>query len=174
MSFLNKFFLTLIIVGFTSCIGDVDFDQVNDFEATPAYKFSLANFEFDEVELDALNVDDGHIPDDFIVLPSIDDRNWEKVVFEFEGVNTFDDPFFILITLLDETGTPTYTFDTITVTANSTEADEIQSQEVDLFANPEVLNSRIVRGELVYNGTITTSDPGILSFKSAGTFYLGL
>jgi len=162
------------MVSFTSCIGDVDLDQVNDFEATPAFKFSLINFEFDEVELDALNVDEGHIPVDEISFPTTSNRQLERADFEFEAENTFDDPFFIVLTLIDDLGSPTYTFDTITVTANSSVADEIPNQEIDLIANPQVFNSVQIQGELVYNGTITITNPGVLSFKSAGTFYIGL
>ena len=161
------------MVGFTSCIGDVDLDQVNDFEATPAFKVSLINFEFDEEELDAINVDEGHIPEDRINFDIPSNRQLERVVFEFEAENTFDDDFLILLTLLDN-GVPTYTFDTITVTANSSEVDDIPTQEIDLILNPQVFNSNEISGELIYNGTITVAEPNILSFKSAGTFYIGI
>jgi len=167
MKILNKLFLVLAFSGLTACVGDLDFDQVNDFETTQVNKVSLINFEFDtqDIEFDLEGPLDAS---DQLNLEGIPNRNLERVVFEFEASNTFDDDFILNITLLGPG--EDYVFDTITVTANTPIVD-IAPVEIDLIANPEVLFSDEIIGEIVYTGSITANDPGALSFASAGTFY---
>ena len=47
----TKIFLLLFITAFlNSCVGNLDFDQVNDFSATPVFNSSLVYFTLDQQE----------------------------------------------------------------------------------------------------------------------------
>lgn len=170
MKFLSKILLVLLILSLGSCVKDVDFNQVNDFKASPVYTVSLINFEFDQEEKFG-NLDLGFQP-----LKEVDTLNlrsipsgMERIKFQFEAINTFNGEFVINTFLLDNLGNETYRFDTMTITANDNSFSE--TEEINLITNPEVFNSNRIGGAIEYTGSITATNPGALSFKSAGTFY---
>ena len=170
MRFLNTLFLVVVSV-LTSCVGDLDFDQANDFSATPTYAVPLLNFEFNQQE-ELGNISIPFLPltpPEELTIPTTSNKDLEKVVFQFEASNSFNGDFTIVVTLLDKDGLETHKFDDIVIDAgNENYTDEV---EISLIANPDVFNSISVRGQLSYNGSIIATDPGVLSFKSAGIFY---
>ena len=180
MKFLSELFLVLTLMSLTACVGDLDFDQIEDFETTQAITTSLINFDFDQEE--DLDVPDGvgaytidSIPNqrEFVSIPITSSDNFEKVIFEFEASNSFNGDFIVNVSLLnsrlDPLNNEVYTLDPITVSADT--SGPLPAQEIDLLANPDVLNTTHVLGEIEYTGSITSTDPGEISFKSAGTFY---
>ncbi len=182
MNFWTKFFAIVVFIGLGSCVGDVDFDQVDDLELTPNVVTPILNFEIDQSEFPGLdvNVVGASVLDieDELNLPSLENatiqEHLDRLVFELQWENTFDGTFTLSITLLENVNAVndvTYTFDDVIINPN-----EVGSQifEIDIISNPNILNSTRVRGEIDYTGNLDQNNPGILIFKSTGTFELSI
>ena len=138
-----KFFITLLILFFVSCISDVDFDQVNDIEiitpyfATLVYFNADSNFFLDDLQNEVLAISDttehpifkGPYTEEYLV----------QADFNFKMSNSFDRDITVQILFLDDFDTATYTFAPMYVSANNLNFESTQViQEVNI---PSVVSS---------------------------------
>lgn len=179
MKLVLKLLLVGVVVFFTSCVKELDFNQADQLELTPAYSVSLVNFEVPQTLLinPVTGVEQVSITDksDFLVFNnSVAQENLDRVVFNIEISNPFDRDFNLTLRLLDENDVETYQPIVLNVEANNT---DFKHEEVILLANnSDVLNSEQIETTIELtpsNGgsMIDINDPKILTFKSAGTFY---
>lgn len=169
MKFLNILFLTVTVWLLTSCVGDLDFDQANDFSATPTYAVPLLNFEFNQDELSLIRTNSTPVSLPPLQIPTNKDGDFKKIEFQFEGSNSFEEYFTVGIRLLDENRIETHMFEDIVLEGNDLSYSSVQ--ELNLVENSNVLNSTFIAFELSYNGTVTITEPGELSLTTAGIFH---
>ena len=170
-----KFFITLLILFFVSCISDVDFDQVNDIEIITPYLASLvyfnadSNFFLDDLQNEILAISDttehpifkGPYTEEYLV----------QADFNFKMSNSFDRDITVQILFLDDVNTTTYTFAPMYVSANNLNFESTQIiQEVNI---PSVVSSeKIVIHLLMDSGgnSLNPNSPMSLDFQSGTKF----
>jgi len=177
-SFLKIILLSLSIC-LTSCVGDLDLEQVNEIGIDPTIAVSLLNFELTEENL----VDDINLLEEITIveevsLPDFDNaliqEDLDVVLLQFEILNTFASSFTVDFYFLDENDEITYAFESIEVPANSVEVLNIE-EEIVILNNPMFLQSERISVSLTLNDTsIDTSQESIFDFKSAGVFYFSI
>ena len=156
-----------------SCVKDVDFNQAEDFQATPVYTANLVFFELTAQEMaqapQPINVTDNT---SFRVLTEegfIQDNTIRAQLF-LEFTNTIGQPFSIQVTLLDDNDQVTDTFQ-INIPASSgaevvrNTTRDYQGQNLDAFLQ----TTQIV---INFQGNVTAQDTGTLQLKSSGTLYM--
>jgi hypothetical protein len=170
----TTFFVLIIGVLFTSCIGDVDFDQVDDIVITPSYKVSLVHFKvFNQDFIDPVtnlevpfivDVTELHLFDNEVAQDNV-----EKIVLEFEIENTFNRDMVINYIFVDNNNTITNTI-SLDLPQNSITTEEVT------FINAELQNlltaENIVVIVNVQAGTNTTTNDMFIDFKSGATIDL--
>lgn len=176
-----KNYLTLfgLLILFTSCVKDIDFDQASNLELTPAFSMALAKFEFKQTSLldDITNTEKEYQSDrvTFTAFENIDQeqKNYlERVTILFDIQNPFDRSFELNFNFFDSAGTLVYSFDTIRLNANSTYTTPI---DIVIANHPNILNATQaeVSLRLLPGGSaINPNDPKMFIFKTSGDFYL--
>lgn len=166
---------------FSSCMKHVDFDQVDDFSATPVFKSSLVYFTLNQVNFfDVVNsveiVSSINDVSGFTILKSSFVRNnLIRAELNFEINNQFNRRFTVNIEFLDDYNTITHTFNPPVVSANNEEY--TFKEKIEIANNQLFLSSTKVRVSIKLSPSNDGSviDPNVeqtLVFKSAGTFYL--
>ncbi|KAB1155215.1 hypothetical protein F7018_12110 [Tenacibaculum aiptasiae] len=175
---LKKYCLFLLL-GFTffSCVKNVDFDQVDDFDSKPKFIASLVFFKIPALSfLDNTNAEiTGPIIDQSnltIIEEEVVQDNLLEIVFDFEITNPFDRNINLNIEFLDDSNVVTYTVTPLLIQANTS---KFQHKETIIISgSPLFLNTRKIRTSLeLLTTTGTPIDPNDLNefiFKSAGTF----
>lgn len=168
-----KTMLLTFVLFISSCVKDLDFNQVNDLELEPSIVTSLVNFELDQDDLSGLGItffptimEETLLPDFNNSLVQEDLRN---ITLQFEISNTFDDDFTINVVFLDPNDNITYSLTPMVIVGND-EAFTYE-EEIEISTNPDFLNSNKISITISYSGTvIDTTMPNSLEFKSAGIF----
>lgn len=180
MKFLKGIFLLLITFSLSSCVGDLDFDQVDELEIEPYIALELGSFEF--------STEDYDIPENSPIIPIITDvpdivqeialsdlslvrDNLESLVFKYTATNSFTGSFTFNMVLYDVSGQVTYDdFEEVVIPELT---DDFSGEfEIDLALNPEITDSYWAVGFFTYNGqSIDLSQPQALAFNAAGDFY---
>ncbi|MBC8755788.1 hypothetical protein H2O64_14015 [Kordia sp. YSTF-M3] len=177
---LKRIIPVLLLLIVTSCVKDVDFDQVDDISISPVLESSLIFFDFpasefeeptgtaivtvgDDLELDVFN--DEFLRDNLI-----------KAEFFFEITNSIDRSFRADIIMYDENDQITYAF-AIDVTPNGNT--EVITTHTELFEDAllEQLKNTI-RLELVLNMfpsasgiPLNQNSPGNIKMRSKATLF---
>jgi hypothetical protein len=173
--------LLIFIFLFTSCVDNIDFDQIEDFSASPIIKSTLVYFTVNQIDFfDVVNSVELVTPlndtSDFTILKSNFVReNLLKALLEFEIVNKFNRSFRVNISFLDVNDNVTHAFSEFHVTAK--DESFTQQEEVIIAANQPFLSSTKVKVTIELSpstdgSVIDPNNPQTLKFKSAGTFYL--
>lgn len=177
----NAPLLLILIYLLTSCVDNIDFDQIDDFSASPVYKSTLVFFTVNQIDFfDVVNSVELVTPlndtSDFTILKSNFIReNLIKVELEFKIVNKFDRDFKVNISFLDVNNNVTHSFNEFHVAAENDSF--TQTEEVIVASNQSFLSSTKVKVviELSPSANGSVIDPNnfqTLEFNSAGTFYL--
>ncbi len=179
MKNLYKIILFTVILGFTSCLEDLDFDQAEDLELAPTIAIDLLDFSVDQNELLALGVlanagvpisDETSLPD---FQNSLVQEDLEKVLLQFRATNEFDEDFRIQFTFFDGNGDPSYTVEPILIPAN--EENFIFEESIVILNTPLFLSSESASIELIFEGTnIDSSVDANLFFSSAAVLYTSI
>jgi len=180
MKVIYKIILIHILFVATSCVGDLDFDQVEDFEFEPTVTASLFNFDIaiddfieEEIPFDVTTTrtvtDETDLPPEF--QSSLVQEDLDKIALEFEINNTFTAEFTITINFVDDANTVLYTVPTIVMSANQ---ETTETLEIVILENPAILNATKISATIVFDGTLISGESPTLEFKSAGTFYFSI
>lgn len=173
---LFKIILLAVLLAFTSCVKDLDFNQVNELELTPSYTTSLVNFSVPQtVFLDPITGVEVAKTSSKIIFSAIEKieekhkKYLERVTVEFDIENPFDRNFQLDFKFVDKNGSQTYDFPVLDIQPNSTYE---TPHEINLINHPNLLNS--VEAEititLMPGTTIDQTIPKVFKFKSAGIF----
>lgn len=175
---LKKYCFFLILGSlFFSCVKDVDFNQIDDFDSKPKYIASLVFFKMPALSfLDSTNNEiTGPIIDESqltIIEEEIIQENLEEIVFEFEITNPFNRNIHLNIQFLDDLNTTTYIIPPLLVQANTPNFKH--KEVITINSSPLFLSTRKIRVSLELSTvTGTPIDPNDLNefvLKSAGTF----
>ena len=180
MKLLFKITILSVLFLLSSCVKDIDFNQANDLELTPAVAVSLVKFNLDQNNfIDDTTNSEIIIPiEDVTEFTALDNKtaqeNLVRILFQFEAINTFERDFTIDFTFLDENDVVTHTIPRLVITSN--DQDFSQDEEITIINNPAFLNSRKihVRLTLLPSSNGSTIDPNtakVFTFKSSGIFY---
>lgn len=173
-------FLALVLI-LSSCVKNLDFDQIDNFSARPVFESSLVYFTLDQVDFfDLVNSVEVVTPIDdtsgFTVLKSKFFRdNLIKAELNFEVNNQFNRRFTVNITFLNDANIETHKFNPIVVTENNQNFSQLET--INISNNPQFLASTKIRISIALSPSSDGSviDPTIeqkLEFKSSGTFYI--
>lgn len=169
------YFTTLILI--TSCIQDLDFDQINDFSLTPVFEGSLIGFSFTPRQFfDAsgtLQTERTDTTGFFIFENDFIRKNLIRVEFNVEIINTIDNDFSIQIDFLDQNNNSTHTFKEIILNGND---DDFKFTEtIDISPDSEIKNTsqlRITARVTSSNPPLDPSDINELLFKSSAKLFI--
>ncbi|GAB1307630.1 hypothetical protein KH5_03130 [Urechidicola sp. KH5] len=170
-----KYLYVAILFSFSSCISDIDFDQVDDIAIETEHLATLVYF---NVDVNSFLDDLGNellISSDTLELPIFNGPYNEnylvQVDFNFEVSNTFDRDFEYQYEFLDEFYNEVYEFSPVIVPSNINNYQQVQTINSDiedvLQTKYVVLNSRLYPG----NTPLSSADPWIINFKSAVRLY---
>jgi len=174
---LKPLILLFILPFFISCVDNADFDQIN-LDIDPIINTPLVYFELDQLDFledtgaERITVSD--ITDVDIFQSTTIRDNLERMDLIINIRKDFPRGFRVDVTLLDDNLNPTYEFGDILFSSTTTEVDF--RENVDVIANPGVLNTTKMLVELSLLGTSGTPiDADVeweLEFRSVGVFYL--
>lgn len=173
-----KIFCSFIyVIAFTfSCVGDIDFEQANEFEALPVIESSLIFFDeqankFLDNGSEIINIQD------FVLVDFFNDEfvtdNLLKSEFKFEIINSINRDFELQIDFFDETQLQ-HTF-TLTQGA-SLNNDDVFSSHTEVFEG-ETLEALKRTRALVFTLRLLPGSPidentlGRIQLKSLAVFY---
>lgn len=108
MKLLNPYFIILILC-FTSCVKEVDFNQIDDAEINSNLLLTFVHFNLKGSDFSSDNGNE-YVITDTVQLPINEgfEEYLSKVVFEIDSENSFDSGFKIEVVFLDEDKTPFY------------------------------------------------------------------
>ena len=165
------------MIGLSSCVKDVNLNQIDDFDATPRYVASLVYFKIPtQGFLDSSNNEITTAIIDETRLTVIEEEIFQKyltdAVLDFEITNPFDRNIQVELQFLDEADNLTYQILPIVIPAGSIKF--AHKEIISVSGNPQFLNSRKVRASIQLITTtgspIDSNDLKEFEFKSAGTF----
>lgn len=165
----------------TSCINDVDFNQIDDFSATPVFKTTLVYFTVTQIDFfDTVNSVELVTPlndtSDFTILKNdFVKNNLLKTELEFKIINKFNRRFKVNISFLDANNNVTHSFSEFNISAK--DESFTQKEEIIISTNPSFLSSTKVKVSIKLSpstdgSVIDPNNPQTLEFNSGGTFYL--
>ncbi len=184
----QKVSLLVLIIGIalqlTSCVKDLDLDQIDDVVLTPVYEF---DFLFSRIATDQF-IDPNTDPTIIIQPPPIRDTlnydllstdfvvdNLERVELTFEFSNTIERDFVFEFGFLNEAGQRIGpSFDIVAMAGNGEGTDPVITTEVIVLdtATINVLGAaaKLVSSISVQN--VTSTLQGVLELKSKGTYFI--
>ena len=170
----------IALIGLSSCIEELDFDQVEDIKLTPTYTVSLIYSNLPQtflvsptgVELEKVS----DVTEINIFGNSTADR-LTKIDLEFEITNPFDRRFTLDFKFLNGNSVETHTIPTIQVEENVSNFKV--REEILLTQNSSILDSKKIEITLKLlpstdGSIIDINDNKSFIFQSAGTFYFGM
>lgn len=175
--------LLTVVFLFSSCIKDVDFEQINDLTSAPTFKTSLAHFTLNQITFfDRINSLEIITPinrtSSFLSLKSSFVReNLQQMILDFEINNEFNREFRATFEFLDDNDVVTHSFNTFFIAANNLKF--TRQERINVSGNNQFLSSTKIRVfiELRPSNNGAVINPNIekkLVFKTAGTFFLNL
>ena len=177
MKKLYKILLLSISLCLGSCLDDLDFEQVDDFELEPTVVVSLLNIGLNSNDLIQGDIFEEPFEEETL-LPSLQNtliqEDLEILTLEFEFNNSFENDFTVEVFFLDEFGEFTYVVQPITVSSTiDSEADVFSYKEdIVILNSPNFLNSDKISVRINYTGeTINDEIDASFVFKSAALFY---
>ncbi|PQJ22980.1 hypothetical protein [Tenacibaculum sp. SG-28] len=171
------FFIFLLFTSI-SCVKDIDFGQAEDLILRPEYLISLVYTNLDQTNFtDSSGNEISEITDrtrvDF--FGSFTEDYLQKIDVDIQISNTFNRSFILEFRFVDENNMETYTFPSLSISANS--ADFRYTEEIDVAVNPAILLTESIDMTLTLlpspdGSVIDSTQQANFIFKSAGTFYL--
>lgn len=162
---------------FFSCTKDLDFDQIDDFSATPVVKssilfFTLNQFHFLSTSGEVNTVRD-LLPFNFLESKYVKE-NLEKVEIEFRIDNQFNRNFTVDVEFLDDSNAVTHSFSTFNISSN--DSSFIPIETILVSSNSQFLSSTKIRVtiNLLPSSNGSTLDSAVdqtIKFESGGTYY---
>jgi hypothetical protein len=177
---LNKLYtLLLVIITLNSCVGDTDFDQVDDLLFDPIFNISILFFNAQEADFPPPPLN--FISDETVFTIFDNDfaqENIVKIEFLFEIENTLNKNFDIVYFLLDEFDVEVGRI-TLNILNNSTfnnrpapDGNGLNPNEIFTGTNLQnLLLAQKVRVELMATDTGPQTTSGSINFKSAANIY---
>jgi len=171
-----KYILFLLLIQ-TSCVKDVDFDQVTTYEWTPVFNVSFANFAitpivfFNENGTYTNSISEG-IPFDVFTGDPYYDDSIVKIDLEVQVRNEFEKPFNIQIEFFGGNDS-IYKLPSLLVRPN--EQDFYHLEEIDLVVSPEFKEARFSRITIQFDDvgpTLRFDDQSKFVLKSGLIFYI--
>ena len=169
--------LLFIVTFFSSCVNDLDFDQIN-LDHTPIINSPLAFFELDQNdffdEVGAVEITSVTDISEFRLLQSSivrDNITFANVLFEVN--NQFDRFFNVNVVFLDDNDNVTLSLTQFTILPNDPSFE--LREGISISNNPAFLASTKIRVTISLGPSSTTIDPEVprtFKFKSSGIFYL--
>ncbi len=176
--FLKIILCSILIINFTSCVEELDFQQAETLELTPALLVSLVNSTITQNQL-VIGGSEINMPvtqtSFFTVLNNDETRDsLERLVLNFDINNEFNREFRIQFLFLDSSDNTTLS--PIMLNVNPNQSDFKQEEEIILANNPNFTNTEKVRVRVELlpstdGSIIDVNIPASLTFKSAGTLY---
>ena len=170
--------LVFCFLAMISCVDNLDFSQIEDYNATPEYTSSITYFTilakqfFNQAgvqQSERIDVTDFRIFDNSYIR-----NNLVKVDFNVEIKNEFDRSFTIQIDFLDDNNLVTYSFlKPLIITANK--LDYTNPTEEILISNHLIfLNTTRIKIFVTDNSTapLNSKDTSELEFKSSVKIYI--
>ena len=163
---------------FFSCVKDIDFNQADDLELTPAYVASLIFTELDQTSfVTPVGTEITRITDitNIEIFEGSMINELEKLILDFEITNSFNRKFTLDFRFLDNNNSETYRIPRILINES---VNKFQvKEEIVLATNQNILNSKKIEITLELlpssdGSIIDINEKKTLIFKSAGTFYL--
>ena len=164
----------------TSCLENVDFDQINELNFRPVIKTTLVYFTVNQTDFLDNTTEIGSVADispfTFLKSTFVQD-NLLKAELEFQIVNNFNRTFTVNIEFLDDNDDVTHGFKEFEINANQQHFNQIET--IIIATNQMFLSStkvKIIVGlSPSTNGSVLDPDnPQTLEFNSAGTYYLNI
>lgn len=161
-----------------SCVDDIDFSQIEDYNATPTYSIAALYVKILPVHFfDQSGIQTNEIGESSeINFFKDNDDLTNKIVraeFNVEILNEYGNDFIFQIQLLDANYLPIYTFKEMSVSANNLTYK--YNEAIDLVSNPVLKNMRVFSLTVKINNASVTLDPKDLTelqFKSALKVYI--
>lgn len=174
----KKIFTFFSILFFISCADNLDFDQINDYNATPVITSSLAYFTILPSQFfDATGTpSNSEIIDESEIRVFDNDFVKDKVVkidFNVEIKNEFDRSFSIQIDFLNDNRVITHRLNELNINANDLAFKDMQT--VEISSNLNIKNTTRIRITIKIENSATPINPADTSefeFKSSATIYL--
>ena len=176
-----QFVLLLFLLLLSSCSENLDFNQLDDYTASPVITSSLVYFTLTSnrfidpvtaLEISNLPPDES----DFTIFDAGFIRNnLIRVVFDIEVKNEIDRGFTLLLELLDDTGVVVYTLSPINI--SPTELDFTYQETIVFLTNPNIIDATKIRisvGLVPSTNPLIANDPSEFVFKSSITLYTGI
>ena len=176
--------LWMVTLLFSSCVKDVDFDQVENVVLTPVIASSVlytdveaSRFSENGTELETVSDTIANIEiftDDFVL------DNLVKAELTFEAVNTINRTFGLQVDFLNDLDNVQHTF---SFDADASPAgDEVTTEYIEVFEDISLEALKTTRKMIVtlrlYPSTdgssLDENSTGTISLKSKGTFYLNV
>ena len=161
----------------TSCVEELDFSQIEDYNATPVYEGSIAYFTIKPIQFfnqsGAQETERTDVTDFRIFDNSYLRKNLVKMDFHLEIKNEFDRGVTIQIEFLDDNSSPTHIFQEIKVDAKN--LDYKFDESIEVSVNPNIKNTTKVKVYLKIDNPTTPLDPNDTSefeFKSSAKIYI--
>ncbi len=174
----NIFLLIIYTTIYSSCVKDVDFNQIEDLKLKPTFVSALANTTLKQTAIiNSSGVEINQFKDvsRFDVFSNSVFEKVEKLIVNFEINNQFDRDFTIALTFFDDNATLTYQFPLISVSENV--ENYKYSHEIIITDSPQILESKNL--DVTVN-LLPSTDGSIIdinedksfTFNSSGTFFL--
>lgn len=166
-----------LLIFFTSCVKDLDFDQAQNFEISPTFVASLAYTKLEQTTfVSPTGTEITRITDtsNFFVFENSVTDDLVKIDVDFEIDNPFNRRFTVDFRFLDGGGTETFRLRQVAVPENT--LNYKYKEEIDLSVNNSILNSKRIEVILELlpssdGSIININERKVFTFKSAGTFY---
>lgn len=175
-----KILLLSVLILFTSCVKDVDFDQLDDWSIQPKYVASLVHFTIIQNKfIDTAGIELINISQDFstpLNTSTIANKNLTKAEIQFKTSNSFNRQFILVLKLYDVAGNLAYKFNPITVDPNTsnTISQTIEGIDLNNFVRG---NSAIIEIMMLPSADGSIIDINIqksINVQVSGTFHLNL
>lgn len=157
----------------TSCVNDIDFDQAEDFQATPELVGSIASFKYTANQL-AMAPQPLQVTEDVEVKlfeeHSFFQENTQQATLFLEFTNTIPQNFEAEIQLLDNSNNVIDTFTFSIAAASNQPVTTSITKHYPLSEVPMLMSTTQL--SLSFSGSVNTDDTGELQFKSAATLQL--
>lgn len=170
----------VLLLTLTSCVKNLDFNQIKDFTTKQVVIGSIVYFTLDQNNFyDAVNSAEITTPiNDDTRFNSLNNdfvrKNLERMEILFEVNNGFNREFTVNVAFLDENDNVTHTFSPFNIQAD--QKGFRQTESINVAGNTSFLSSKKIRVGVTLSPSNTgTIDPNVkrtLEVKSAGTFYI--
>lgn len=176
-----KILLLTVLILFTSCVSEVDFNQSDHLSLQPKYVASLVHFTINQQLLvDDIGNEYTNISENFstpINTSAVANENITKAEIQFKTSNSFNRTFIVVIKLYDIAGNLTFSFNPITLnpnTSNKIDTQIIQGTDLNNFVRSNSATMEVILRPSSDGSVIDVNIPKSINVQVSGLFYLNL